>query len=673
MKYLRGFVEEYHSHYAKKEEHFEDDITGKIKKVRSLLLDDKFLPSLSLKNLFDKLLRRSQYPMEVAISGQFSSGKSTFLNALLSKDILPTGITPVTSKVNFINYGPEYKLRVTYKNGAQEYHNIESISSFTDQREDEINDIKYLSIYAPMDILKDISFVDTPGLNSQSLSDTQTTQKVLRDVDGIIWLSLIDNAGKESEAQTLKEYMLHFKDKSLCVLNQKDKFSDDEVEKTRNYVASRFSDYFQEVIPISAMQALQSRTQQKEILIQDAMHLLSQEFRSGLREDSESLEFFRNRFAQYTNEIKGIKAKDRSQDIQEMKNSNIQEVLNFIEDVIRPAALESKNYAIEKELISICDILLVEYETIKGVYESLEEVVTSKKMQVLEAFDDITKLKQKELSSIYAYVDEILLEIAHEIFIHIKQKKKSRYEEKRSGLFGKEKIERFDYEVFYIDSDGLFKTLFYDDQRIDKKFIKVQKQLKRAEINISQSFKEIYGLLETSVHVWQEPYELITKHRDIASDLEFSMTRSFASKVYENVLIDYHSAIEGNIAAFKKKFAYLNGALTLSYKQLIHSSILYFENNFEKQIASYEKDPRNISLNMPHEEDIYTRLCMDFSFSKVESFLNSRRNYLYKIVMYAKDEYVEINEEKLLFLKKKKDIFTDKIEAIKEIRSGIKA
>jgi len=48
-------------------------------------------------------------PMEIAIVGQFSSGKSTFLNALLSKNILPVGITPVTSKVNFLNYGKEYK------------------------------------------------------------------------------------------------------------------------------------------------------------------------------------------------------------------------------------------------------------------------------------------------------------------------------------------------------------------------------------------------------------------------------------------------------------------------------------------------------------------------------------------------------------------------------------
>lgn len=673
MRYLSEFVQEYKVHYSKKEEVFEDCIEGKIKRVRSILLQEKYLPSVSLKNLFDKLLRRSKYPMEVAIIGQFSSGKSTFLNALLSKDVLPTGITPVTSKVNFINYGPEYKLRVTYKNGAQEYHNIESISSFTDQREEEIDDIKYLSIYAPMNILKDISFVDTPGLNSQSLSDTQTTQKVLRDVDGIIWLSLIDNAAKESEAQTLKEYMQHFKDKSLCVLNQKDKFSNEDVDKTRSYVAAKFSEFFQEVIPISALQALESRSQQKEVLIKDAMHSISKEFSADLCGTEHGLSFFEEKFSVYEDKIKQIKQKDRSHDIQELQESNIQEVLDYIQDVIRPAALESKAYALEKELMSVCDILISQYQTILGVYESLEEVVQSKEEQILEAFDRIITTRQKELTNIYEMIRDILLEVAHEIFSHIKRKTKYRYEENKGSFLRSSKIEKFEYEAFYIDREKLYKDLFYDDQRIDKKFLKVQKQLKSAELCISQSLKEVYGLLEASVHAWQEPYELIRKQRDISSDLEFANTRNFASKVYENVLIDYHSAIEGNISAFKKKFSYLNGLLTLSYKNLIDSSVLHFETSFSQQSLSYEKDPKNISLNMPYEEDVYARLQSDFSFTKIETYLNSRRNYLFKIVSYAKEEYININKDKIILFQKKKDIYNDKIKSLEILKAEIKS
>ena len=38
--------------------------------------------------------------------------------------------------------------------------------------------------------------------------------------------------------------MEHFKDKSLCVLNQKDKFTPEQVETTTKYVSEKFDKYF---------------------------------------------------------------------------------------------------------------------------------------------------------------------------------------------------------------------------------------------------------------------------------------------------------------------------------------------------------------------------------------------------------------------------------------------
>lgn len=288
--------------------------------------------------------------MEVAITGQFSAGKSTFLNALLSRNILPTGITPVTSKVNFINYGEEYKLKITYKSGAEEYYSIDAIAEFTDQRKEELEEVKYLTLYAPMDILRDISFVDTPGLNSQSQSDTETTRRVLRDVGGIIWLTLIDNAGKLSEAEVLEEYMQHFKDKSLCVLNQKDKFTQEQIQTTTNYIKDRFGKYFAEVIPISAKQALDSRKHQKNILLESAYEQITNEFKSKLSENLEvdSLQFFSKNFESFKNEVKKIQSKDVSIDLKQLEESNINAVLEFIENTIRPKAKEAKEFAIKK-------------------------------------------------------------------------------------------------------------------------------------------------------------------------------------------------------------------------------------------------------------------------------------------------------------------------------------
>jgi GTP-binding protein EngB required for normal cell division len=388
LNILKSFVNEYKETYTIQEVVYEEGLVGDIKRIQTKLLDEKFLPSTQLHSILNKQMRRARYPMEIAITGQFSAGKSTFLNALLARNILPTGITPVTSKVNFINYGEEYKLKITYYSGAQEFAPIESIADFTDQREQEMKDIKYLTLYAPMDILKDISFVDTPGLNSQSQGDTDTTRRVLRDVGGIIWLTLIDNAGKLSEAEVLEEYMQHFKNKSLCVLNQKDKLTPEQVETTTNYVKEKFSKYFAQVTPISARMALESRAHQKRVLLDDEFEIITKEFKKELNNNIgiESLDFFKNTFEAFHKRVEEINTKDMSEDRKLLKESNINEVLEFIENVIRPQAAESKEFAIKKDLRGICDILIKDYETITKIYDALIEVLKGCETTVIEHF-----------------------------------------------------------------------------------------------------------------------------------------------------------------------------------------------------------------------------------------------------------------------------------------------
>lgn len=670
LNILKSFVNEFNETYTVVETVYEDGLVGDIKKIQDKLLDEKFFPSTQLKAILNKQIKRARYPMEVAITGQFSAGKSTFLNALLSRNILPTGITPVTSKVNFINYGEEYKLKITYYSGAQEFAPIESIADFTDQRQHEMKDIKYLTLYAPMDILKDISFVDTPGLNSQSQSDTDTTRKVLRDVGGIIWLTLIDNAGKLSEAEVLEEYMQHFKNKSLCVLNQKDKLTPEQVETTTKYVSEKFSKYFAKVVPISAMMALESRAQQKDVLLEDEYTKIINQLKKDLLEvDIDNIDFFDKNFQDYKNKIQSIKNIDSTTNIKLLKESNIQDVLDFINDTIRPQAAEAKEFAIKKDLKSFCDILIKEYETITKVYDALVDVLKNCEPIVIEHLENIQKRYSKELFNIYNSLEAIMEKIAHETYKNIKRKKSIRFEESK-GLFG-EKIEKFEYETFWIDSDTIYKTLFYDDQTIDKMFKRSIKLLKNIELDTTEAFTDTYNIINTEVSHWQEPYELIRKQREIASDIEFSNTRHFAAKVYENVLKAYQTAILENISALRKKFAYFNGALSYSYIQTTQATIAHFEQQINESEELYKKEPSRFAVSHPREDEIVAKLKANFGFEKIEDFLTSKRNYLFKIIKYSKEQYLEINEDRINFVLSKKEQYLNKIKDLEKIKEEI--
>ena len=668
MSILSNFVKEYIDKYTEKEQVFEQGLVGDIKKISAKLLDDKFLPSVQLKSTLAKQLRRARYPMEIAITGQFSSGKSTFLNALLSRNILPTGITPVTSKVNFINYGEEYKLRITYYSGAQEYAPIEAIADFTDQRKDEMSDIKYLTLYAPMDILKDISFVDTPGLNSQSQSDTDTTRRVLRDVGGIIWLTLIDNAGKMSEAQVLEEYMGQFKNKSLCVLNQKDKFTQEQIDRTTNYVKDKFGDFFAEVTPISAKMALESRSHHKDVLIQDQQDKLLKNVKTAL---SGNVAVIADDFDKYYEAVDKINNLDTSNNDRMSDESNIQEVLDFIESTIRPQAAEAKEYAIKKDLRNICDIIINEYTTIIGVYESLSEILRNSQDDILEEFDDIHKTNSKKLFNVFNSIEAIMEKMSHEIFKNIKKQDAHRFEAKSGFLSKKNKFQKVQYDTYWIDSDNIYKNLFYDDQMIDKLFKRAIKELKGIEVLTDQAYRDIFADIQNRVHRWQEPYELMRKHREIASDLEFSLTRHFAAKVYENVLSSYYNAMLENISALRKKFAYFNGALSYSYIQITQSTVAHFEQQISESTALYEQEPTKFSINIPREHEILTKLKANFGFEKIEDFLTSKRNYLYKITQYSKKQYIEINVDRVNFVESRKETYENKIEDLKQIKEEI--
>lgn len=208
------------------------------------------------KHIFSQLQNALNAPLKIAVIGQFSSGKSSFLNALLGQNILPSGIIPITAKVCELCYGKNTFLQINYKDGAQELTTID----FLTKQSEKITQIDYFKLYAPNEILRHITFLDTPGFNSQNAQDTDISNNILQAVDGIIWLSLIDNVGKSSEKEVLTNHIKKFKSKSLCVLNQKDRLkNDNEINTSLKYAKSAFGGIFEDIVAISAKDALKAK------------------------------------------------------------------------------------------------------------------------------------------------------------------------------------------------------------------------------------------------------------------------------------------------------------------------------------------------------------------------------------------------------------------------------
>src|SRR4051794_34382743 len=59
-------------------------------------------------------------PLDVAVLGQFKSGKSSLLNAVLGEDTFPVGAVPVTAVITRATAGPGRVVRVTRRDGSVE-------------------------------------------------------------------------------------------------------------------------------------------------------------------------------------------------------------------------------------------------------------------------------------------------------------------------------------------------------------------------------------------------------------------------------------------------------------------------------------------------------------------------------------------------------------------------
>lgn len=156
--------------------------------------------------------------LRVLVMGKFSSGKSTFLNALMGKKLLPAKPTPTTAVIGEICYGttPEAILYPKDGRGSNKPLRISTedlpqyiVIDHTEVKDDKKkapNPYKKLVIKYPLEVCKHgIMFVDSPGLDDPTCHDT-ITQEYLPKADAIVYCMNVQQAfaaGDKAEIEKL--------------------------------------------------------------------------------------------------------------------------------------------------------------------------------------------------------------------------------------------------------------------------------------------------------------------------------------------------------------------------------------------------------------------------------------------------------------------------------------
>mgnify|MGYP003337354143 FL=1 len=144
----------------------------------------------------------------VAVVGDFRRGKSTFINALLGRSILPSDVAPTTATVNRVVYGskPSAELRF-WDDRPSEHIPIEALAAHvTKLSADSLARsaaIREAVVTWPVRFCRnDVDILDTPGLGDEATM-TAVTMRQLPSADAAILVIMADSPFSETEGEFL--------------------------------------------------------------------------------------------------------------------------------------------------------------------------------------------------------------------------------------------------------------------------------------------------------------------------------------------------------------------------------------------------------------------------------------------------------------------------------------
>ena len=162
--------------------------------------------------------------LRVLVVGEAKRGKSTLVNALLGRDVLPSGVTPLTAVTTTVRYGDDERAEVRFLDGHDEKHPLAVLSDLVTERGNPGNRrrIAGVTVYVAAPVLADgVELVDTPGTGSVFEWDTQAAHEALRSMDAAVFVLTADPPVSASERDLL-EQVARLSVRTFVVLNKAD-------------------------------------------------------------------------------------------------------------------------------------------------------------------------------------------------------------------------------------------------------------------------------------------------------------------------------------------------------------------------------------------------------------------------------------------------------------------
>jgi GTP-binding protein EngB required for normal cell division len=199
----------------------------------------------------------AQNTIEVGVFGRFKAGKSSLLNLLAKRPVLPVGVTPVTAVITRLRYGPRERTIIQYYGGRSETVALESVESFVSEAENPGNIKKVASVSVELPSLKPyycLQFVDTPGLESVFQHNTEMALDWLPKV-GLALVTVSVDPPLSKHDVTLIRTLLGYTPKVVILLTKADLVTETERKEIAEFIGTVLHKEFGiefRIVPFSA-------------------------------------------------------------------------------------------------------------------------------------------------------------------------------------------------------------------------------------------------------------------------------------------------------------------------------------------------------------------------------------------------------------------------------------
>lgn len=206
----------------------------------------------ALATIFDTLERRG---LELAVFGRVNTGKSSVLNRLLERDVLPVGVTPITAVPTRIAFGRHPRLRVWFADAPARELDVTALAAYASERDNPANTkrVMRLVVELPAPFLESgVMLVDTPGLGSLATAGASETLAYLPHCDAAA--VLVDASSTiTSEDLATVGLLLNAGVRVSVLVSKADLLADGDLDATLTYARQMLSREFNAPIAVAAV------------------------------------------------------------------------------------------------------------------------------------------------------------------------------------------------------------------------------------------------------------------------------------------------------------------------------------------------------------------------------------------------------------------------------------